>query len=228
VNTGCLPERENKMNFRMIDSFYSVWNTGVMVPYLAITILIPFSFIYFLGFLRGKNGNKDALLGAKVVSCLLLTLSLQILLMGVNGLLETVIDKLAGTDVRYRDGVTVATLQIRTSLAYCVSALLVGSYSCYVYRFRASKTGDGQVFRQASGLNAITTSLVVVVTLTVLLSAVFNEARLVYRSRLMATVIVYGAGHVLCMIPVLYNWSTKDIPEDPADAETVADTLLDT
>ncbi|MFP6752466.1 MAG: hypothetical protein VB855_12365 [Pirellulaceae bacterium] len=215
------------MNFQMIDRFYSVWNTGVMVPYLAITILVPFSFIYFLGFLRGKNGDKDALLGAKVVSCLLLTLALQILLMGVNGILETILDKLSGKDVLYRGSVTVAMLQIRTSLAYCLSAFLVGGYSYYVYRYRASQTGDGQVFRQASGLNAITTSLVVVVTLTVLLSAVFNDAELVYRSRLISTVIVYGAGHAICMIPVLYNWSAEDMPEEPADAETVADTLQD-
>ena len=158
-----------------------------------------------------------------MVSCLLLTLALQILLMGMNGILETILDKLSGKEVLYRGSVTVATLQMRTSLAYCLSAFLVGGYSCYVYRCRASKTGDGQVFRQASGLNAITTSLVVVVTLTVLLSALFNDAELAYRSRLISTVIVYGAGHAACMVPVLYNWSE----EDPADTETMADILQD-
>ena len=67
------------MSFGEIEQFSSALNFLVMIPYVAISVLFPFGLIYILGFLRGRDGNKDPLLGAKVVSCLLLTLSLHIL-----------------------------------------------------------------------------------------------------------------------------------------------------
>jgi hypothetical protein len=191
------------MGFGEIEQLYSALNFLVMIPYVAISVLFPFGLIYILGFLRGRDGNKDPLLGAKVISCLLLTLSMHILLMGATGLLEIFLDKLGGNDIRdQRGGIN---HQLRTSLALCVSALACGSYA-FAALFRASKTGDGQVFRQASGLNAISTGIVTVVTLTLLLVLIFNKAKMAALSPMYATTITYGASHILCMIPMFHDW----------------------
>ena len=52
-----------------------VSGTAILVPYLALSALLPFGIIYIMGVLRGRNGDKDPLLGAKVISCLLLTVA---------------------------------------------------------------------------------------------------------------------------------------------------------
>ena len=192
------------MGFGEIERLYSALSFLVMIPYVAISVLFPFGLIYILGFLRGRDGNKDPLLGAKVISCLLLTLSLHILLMGATGLLELFLDKFGDPIVRVQMGPI--NHQLRTSYALCVSALACGSYA-FATLMRASKSGDGQVFRQASGLNAISTGIVTVVTLTLLLVSIFNEAKMAALSPMYATAITYGAGHILCMIPMFHDWS---------------------
>ena len=182
-----------------------VRGTSIMEPYLAISALLPFGIIYIMGVLRGRNGDKDPLLGAKVISCLLLTVAFQIFLLGTTIFIETLID--GGGDHMRMD-----EQQRKTAMALCLSGLLVGAYAYYIFRNRASATGDGQVFRQASGLNAITTGLVAVISLTSFLVAMFNESPFVAVASMFASLVTYGAGHLLCMVPVLHNWQQTDVP----------------
>ena len=186
-----------------------VSGTAILVPYLALSALLPFGIIYIMGVLRGRNGDKDPLLGAKVISCLLMTVAFQIFLLGTTIFIETLLD---GGGGQFGRGMNVDEQQRKTATALCLSGLLVGAYAYYIFRNRASATGDGQVFRQASGLNAITTGLVAVVSLTSFLVAMFNESTFTAVASLFAALVTYGAGHLLCMVPVLHNWQQTDVP----------------
>lgn len=189
-----------------LDRIFTGTDTGILLPYIALTVLLPFSLIYVMGFLRGKNGDKDPLLGAKTVSLLVLTIAFQILLIGLSGMLESLLNTILGVERGYSFRGPDDGWRLKTSAAYCVSALLVGAYGYYTYRFRASLTGDGQVLRQASGLNAISTGIVAIITLTLVLVALFNNTELGDLTRQISLLLVYAIGHLAAMKPVLHNW----------------------
>ena len=134
----------------------------MILPYIGIGVAWAFVLVYILGWVRSMRGEKDPLLGGKVIYSMLFTIGLQVLLFGVATLVPAIIKTDSGdlNGMQYMEE-SEQSKPLAQPLALIFSGAIIGLYGLgMVYGLSRRRVGDSQVFRQAMGLNAVVNGLI--------------------------------------------------------------------
>ena len=179
----------------------------VILPYIGIGVAWAFVLVYILGWVRGMRGEKDPLLGGKVVYSMLFTIGLQVLLFGVATLVPAIIKNDSGdmNGMQYRPESEQQASPLAQPLALIVSGAIIGLYGLgMVYGLSRRGVGDSQVFRQSMGLNAVVNGLLCCGALVVWFLALFKDGfNMEEQIDVMWLMLIYFIGHVFCVLPVI-------------------------
>lgn len=160
-----------------------------VVAMFGYVLFVPFVIMYILEEIRGRRaGDRDPLLGAKLVSTLFLSVAFQVALAGLTAVLAALVDDRIG-------GETVT----KNAIGLLFGGVAAGVMPLLIYR-RVAGNGHGRFARQALGINAIITGAVATVALISTSMVIFNEGRL---AALITVDLVYAIATMTCVRPLL-------------------------
>ena len=178
----------------------------VILPYIGIGVAWAFVLVYILGWVRSMRGEKDPLLGGKVIYSMLFTIGLQVLLFGVATLVPAIIKKDSGdlNGMQYM-AESEQSKPLAQPLALIFSGAIIGLYGLgMVYGLSRRRVGDSQVFRQAMGLNTVVNGLICSGALIVWFMALFKDGfDMEAQIDTIWLMLIYFIGHVFCVLPVI-------------------------
>ena len=206
----------------------------ISLLYIGIGAAWAFVLVYILGWVRGMRGEKDPLLGGKVVYSMLFTIGLQVLLVGVATLVPAIIKNDSGdmNGMQYRPESEQQASPLAQPLALIVSGAIIGLYGMgMIYGLSRRGVGDSQVFRQSMGLNAVVNGLVCCGALVIWLLALFKDGfDMEAQIDVMWLMLIYFIGHIFCVLPVIRMIqaetsapATDPAPEPAKEPETEGD-----
>ena len=178
----------------------------VILPYIGIGVAWAFVLVYILGWVRSMRGEKDPLLGGKVIHSMLFTIGLQVLLFGVATLVPAIIKTDSGdlNGMQYMEE-SEQSKPLAQPLALIFSGAIIGLYGLgMVYGLSRRRVGDSQVFRQAMGLNSVVNGLICSGALIVWFMALFKDGfDMEAQIDTIWLMLIYFIGHVFCVLPVI-------------------------
>ena len=179
----------------------------IIAPYIGLGLAWAFVLVYILGWVRSMRGEKDPLLGGKVVYSMLFTIGLQVFLFGVATLVPAIVknDSGAMNGMQYRPAVEQQAGPLAQPLALIVSGVIIGFYGLgMIYALSRRGAGDSQVFRQAMGLNAASNGLICCGALVSWILTLFNDGfDMEEQLDVMWLMLIYFIGHIFCVLPVI-------------------------
>ena len=187
------------------------------VPLIVKGTLVVFLIIYVLGWLRGLRGEKDPLLGGKVIFGMVFTVGFQIVLIGVALWMPAIMENNSGDlNGQYLMDSEEQIKPLAEPLAVLVAGMVIGIYGLgMTYGLSRHRVGDSQVLRQSLGLNAIITIMISGLWLLDWCLVVFKEGfDFETQVRSIWIIVVYAIGHIFCVLPVI-----RMIGEAPQGAE---------
>ena len=173
--------------------------------YLGIGAIWAFVLIYILGWVRGMKGERDPLLGGKVIYNMVFTIGFQVFLVGAAMLGPAIVKgKSYGQP-------------LAQPLALMVSGAIIGFFGMVMINLLYGREvndspnrlyGRGveysQVFRQSMGLNAVINGLLACVALVLWFMMLFqNGFDLKGQIDVIWLLFVYFIGHIFCARPVI-------------------------
>lgn len=179
----------------------------ISLLYIGIGAAWAFVLVYILGWVRGMRGEKDPLLGGKVVYSMLFTIGLQVLLVGVAMLVPAIIKNDSGemNGMQYRPAAEQEAGPLAQPLALILSGAIIGLYGLgMVYGLSRRGVGDSQVFRQSMGLNAVINGLLCCGALVIWFLALFKDGfDMKEQIDVIWLMLIYFIGHIFCVLPVI-------------------------
>lgn len=157
--------------------------------------LTAFLVIYLLGIFDRRSGERDPMLGVKVLLTLLMSVSFHLVLLGVAILVAIILDDKADDAFKKAGGLL-------------IGGGVSGAYSLGVYFARVHGQGNLRVVRQTLGLNAISTGGVFIAALTMVITMVINDTE--GTSWPASFTIVYFLGNIVCTFPLLSDSLSSD------------------
>jgi len=178
----------------------------IFLLYIGIGVAWAFVLVYILGWVRGMRGEKDPLLGGKVIYSMLFTIGLQVLLVGVATLVPAIIKNDSGdlNGMQYM-AESEQSKPLAQPLALILSGAIIGLYGLgMIYGLSRRGVGDSQVFRQSMGLNAVVSGLVCSGALVIWFMALFKDGfDMEEQIDVIWLMLIYFIGHVFCVLPVI-------------------------
>ena len=178
----------------------------IFLLYIGIGVAWAFVLVYILGWVRGMRGEKDPLLGGKVIYSMLFTIGLQVLLVGVATLVPAIIKNDSGdlNGMQYM-AESEQSKPLAQPLALILSGAIIGLYGLgMIYGLSRRGVGDSQVFRQSMGLNAVVSGLVCSGALVIWFMALFKDGfDMEEQIDVIWLMLIYFIGHIFCVLPVI-------------------------
>ncbi|HIA18630.1 MAG TPA: hypothetical protein EYN70_04280 [Planctomycetaceae bacterium] len=194
------------------------------VPLIVKSTLAAFLIIYILGWLRGIRGEKDPLLGGKVIYSMLFSVGFQLVLVGMALFMPAIMENNSGSQngQQFRPAEEQVNPLVEP-LALLVAGTMIGVYGLgMIYGLSRNGVGDSQVLRQALGLNAIVAGMISSLWFLDLSMLVSNDG-LEFDDRQIDTtwvIMVYFIGHIFCALPVIRMFREESATTEPtASAE---------
>jgi len=168
------------MSYLMYDLMEGL--ASIIAISLAIYLVIAFVLVYFAadGQARRSGGARDPMLGARVGTTFLLTLCLQVALLGLTTFLGGILED-AGEGV------------IRMGLGMTLGAMVAAIFPFFFHRGSVAKASGGArdfVTRKALGINAILAGVAATVLVIALVATLVSGAR--FQAMVFAAIVVYG------------------------------------
>ncbi len=181
--------------------FMAAFGLMPILIYGAPVLLLAFLLIYVLEHVDGKrSGERDPMLGVKVLLTLLMTFSFQVAVLGTAWLLASLFQDSPGDE-------------LKTALGAILGGLLAGAPSAFVWFNRFHGDANQRVRRQALGLNAILAGLVYTVSITMAMVIIVGGSA--GASWPLSFAIVYLGAGVALAVPLLGK-SRLAMPRTPA------------
>ena len=188
------------------NNFGGMMTYMIFLLYIGIGVAWAFVLVYILGWVRGMRGEKDPLLGGKVIYSMLFTIGLQVLLVGVATLVPAIIKNDSGdlNGMQYM-AESEQSKPLAQPLALILSGAIIGLYGLgMVYGLSRRGVGDSQVFRQSMGLNAVVSGLVCSGALVIWFMALFKDGfDMEEQIDVIWLMLIYFIGHIFCVLPVI-------------------------
>ena len=188
------------------NNFGGMMTYMIFLLYIGIGVAWAFVLVYILGWVRGLRGEKDPLLGGKVIYSMLFTIGLQVLLVGVATLVPAIIKNDSGdlNGMQYM-AESEQSKPLAQPLALILSGAIIGLYGLgMVYGLSRRGVGDSQVFRQSMGLNAVVSGLVCSGALVIWFMALFKDGfDMEEQIDVIWLMLIYFIGHIFCVLPVI-------------------------
>jgi hypothetical protein len=153
----------------------SIAGTGLFVGLPGLTL--PFLAIYLVhDFLGRRQGNRDPMLGSKLLTTMGMTLAGQLVLAGLAVIAASM-------------GESSPEGWIKTGAGLVLAGAVIGAFPTYLYLARVHRVGGARIGHQALGLNALAVSLAFAVLVIIASQGLFHDEDVIQPA---AAGLIYG------------------------------------